>query len=93
MDSYNRGPQAPQTFFRGTRGGPPPSSPPPPGRVGWGGGVNQSCLTAPLSDDTCQVKRVNAIEGGIRVASEWHEGGMAWHGMEWHGMASFILDI
>ena len=93
MDSYNRGPQAPQTFFRGTRGGPPPPPPSPPraGGVGWGG--NQSCLTAPLSDDTCQVKRVNDIEGGIRVASDWHEGGMAWHGMEWHGMASFILDI
>ena len=83
MDSYNRGPQAPQTFFRGTRGGPPPSSP----RAG-GVGVNQSCLTAPLSDDICQVKRVNDIEGGIRVASDWHEGGMAWS-----GMASFILDI
>ena len=89
MDSYNRGPQAPQTFFRGTRGGPPPPSPPRAGGVGG----NQSCLTAPLSDDTCQVKRVNDIEGGIRVASDWHEGGMAWHGMEWHGMASFILDI
>ena len=49
--------------------------------------VNQSCLTAPLSDDTCQVKRVNDIEGGIRVASDWHEGGMAWHGMAWHGVA------
>ena len=37
MDSNNRGPQAPQTFFRGTRGGPPPPSPPRAGGVGWGG--------------------------------------------------------
>ena len=92
MDSYNRGAAGPPKPFSEARAGALPLLPPlPPGRVGWGG--NQSCLTAPLSDDTCQVKRVNDIDGGIRVASDWHEGGMAWHGMEWHGMASFILDI
>ena len=37
MDSYNRGPQAPQTFFRGTRGGPPPPPPSPPRAGGVGG--------------------------------------------------------
>ena len=91
MDSYNRGAAGPPNLFQRHARGPSPSSPHRAGGVGWG--VNQSCLTAPLSDDTCQVKRVNDIEGGIRVASDWHEGGMAWHGMEWHGMASFILDI
>ena len=76
-----------------------PSSPPPSPQGGGGvGGGNQSCLTDPLSVwsyDTCQVKKVNAIEGGIRLASDWHQTGMrvAWPGMEWHGMASFILDI
>ena len=89
MDSYNRGAAGPPKPFSEARAGALP--PPPQGGWGWGGGVNQSCLTAPLSDDTCQVKKVNAIDE--RVASEWHEGGMAWHGMEWHGMASFILDI
>ena len=93
MDSYNRGAAGPPKPFSEARAGAlPPPPPSPPGRVGVGwGGVNQSCLTAPLSDDTCQNKKVNAIDE--RVASEWHEGGMAWHGMEWHGMASFILDI
>ena len=90
MDSYNRGPQAPNLFQRHARG-PSPSSPLSP-QGGWGGvgGVNQSCLTDSLSVwsyDTCQVKKVNAIEGGIRLASDWHEGGMAWHGLAWSGMA------
>ena len=62
MDSYNRGGRRPPKPGRALS----PSSPPLP-RAG-GGGVNQSCLTAPLSDDTCQVKKVNAIEGGIRLA-------------------------
>ena len=75
------GPQAPQTGARALL--------PPLPRAG-GGGVNQSCLTAPLSVwsyDTCQVKKVNAIDE--RVASEWHQSGMrvAWHDMAWSGVA------
>ena len=81
MDSYNRGGRRPPK--PGARA--LPLLPLSPGR--GVGGANQSCLTAPLSDDTCQVKKVNAIEGGIRLASDWHEGGMAWHGMAWHGVA------
>ena len=83
------GGRRPPKPFSEARAGALPLSP----QGGWGGvggGGNQSCLTDPLSVwsyDTCQVKTVNAIEGGIRLASDWHEGGMAWHGLAWSGMA------
>ena len=52
MDSYNHFSQT------GARALPPP---PPIPRAGRG---NQSCLTGPLSADTCQVKKVNPLRQG-----------------------------
>ena len=82
---------------RGARSPPPP--PPLPSAGGGGGGVNQSCLTADMWFHSVirylpgQKGQSTAIDE--RVASEWHEGGMAWHDMAWSDMAwlRFILDI
>ena len=95
MDSYNRGAAGPPKPGRALS----PSSPPPLPRAGRG---NQSWLTGPLSGwsyDTCQVKKVTAIDewyhswyqdgirvvpGGIRVVPGWYQTG-TWY--------RFILDI
>ena len=90
MDSYNRGPQAPQN--RGARSPPPPPS---PQGGGFGVGGNQSWLTGPLSVwsyDTCQVKKVNPLRQGQGAPSgatlEWRLKVAPWR--EWR---LFILDI
>ena len=73
---------------RGARSPPPPTSSPllPPLPRAGGGWSNQSWLTGPLSVwsyDTCQVKKVTAIDEwyhpGTRMVSEWYQVVSEWY--------------